>query len=156
MNASSFKHYILKIVHTNTSVSYFKHKTFFPTMQKVNRNSVLFFSVGLKLRSRSIWSYRRTTEDVAVECRRTCVCPRLIRTRAFSLPVTHTDTTHTTHAHTHHVGFYGLRGLSIGVMVFYCTNCMCYCPTPTLHLNLALTGDGAFLLSPQKLTLYDL
>ncbi len=27
---------------------------------------------------------------------------------------------------------------------------MCYCSTPTLHLNLALTGDGAFLLSPQK------
>ncbi len=27
---------------------------------------------------------------------------------------------------------------------------MCYCPTPTLHLNLALTRDGAFLLSPQK------
>ncbi len=27
---------------------------------------------------------------------------------------------------------------------------MCYCPTPTLHLNLALTGDGSFLLSPQK------
>ncbi len=27
---------------------------------------------------------------------------------------------------------------------------MCYCPTPTLHLNLSLTGDGAFLLSPQK------
>ncbi len=27
---------------------------------------------------------------------------------------------------------------------------MCYCPTPTLHLNLALTGDGAFLFSPQK------
>ncbi len=24
---------------------------------------------------------------------------------------------------------------------------MCYCPTPTLHLNLALTGDGAFLFS---------
>ncbi len=55
-----------------------------------------------------------------------------------------------------HVGFYGLRGLSIGVMVLYCTNCMCYCPTPTLHLNLALTGDGAFLLSPKKHTLYDL
>ncbi len=32
----------------------------------------------------------------------------------------------------------------------------CYCPTPTLHLNLALTGDGAFQLSPKKLTLYDL
>ncbi len=28
-------------------------------------------------------------------------------------------------------------------------NCMCYCSTPTLHLNLALTGEG-FLLSPQK------
>ncbi len=27
---------------------------------------------------------------------------------------------------------------------------MCYCPTPTLHLNIALTGDGAFLLPPQK------
>ncbi len=27
---------------------------------------------------------------------------------------------------------------------------MCYCPTPTLHLNLALTGDGAFLFSPKK------
>jgi len=27
---------------------------------------------------------------------------------------------------------------------------MCYCPTPTLHLNLALTGDGAFQLSPKK------
>ncbi len=32
-------------------------------------------------------------------------------------------------------------------MVLYCTSCMCYCPTPTLHLNLALTGDGAFLFS---------
>ncbi len=27
---------------------------------------------------------------------------------------------------------------------------MCYCPTPTLHLNLALTGDGALLLSLKK------
>ncbi len=27
---------------------------------------------------------------------------------------------------------------------------MCYCPTPTLHLNLALTGDGAFLFSLKK------
>ncbi len=27
---------------------------------------------------------------------------------------------------------------------------MCYCPTPTLHLNLALTGDGAFLFSTKK------
>ncbi len=27
---------------------------------------------------------------------------------------------------------------------------MCYCPTPTLHLNLALTGDGAFLFSLEK------
>ncbi len=27
---------------------------------------------------------------------------------------------------------------------------MCYCPTPTLHLNLALTGDSAFLLSLKK------
>ncbi len=57
-----------------------------------------------------------------------------------------------THTHTHtHVGFYGLRGLSIGVMVFILYKLYgLYCPTPTLHLNLALTGDGAFLLSPQK------
>ncbi len=27
---------------------------------------------------------------------------------------------------------------------------MCYCPTPTLHRNLALTGDGAFLFSLKK------
>ncbi len=27
---------------------------------------------------------------------------------------------------------------------------MCYCPTPTLYLNLALTGDCAFQLSPKK------
>jgi len=27
---------------------------------------------------------------------------------------------------------------------------MCYCPTPTLHLNLALTGDGAFPFSLKK------
>ncbi len=27
---------------------------------------------------------------------------------------------------------------------------MCYYPTPTLHLNLALTGDGAFLFSLKK------
>ncbi len=27
---------------------------------------------------------------------------------------------------------------------------MCYCPSPTLHLNLALTGDGAFLFSLKK------
>ncbi len=27
---------------------------------------------------------------------------------------------------------------------------MCYCPIPTLYLNLALTGDCAFQLSPQK------
>ncbi len=36
------------------------------------------------------------------------------------------------------------------IILVYLINCMCYCPTPTLHLNLALTGDGAFLLSPQK------
>ncbi len=29
---------------------------------------------------------------------------------------------------------------------------MCYCPTPTLHLNLALTGDGAISIFPQKKT----
>ncbi len=27
---------------------------------------------------------------------------------------------------------------------------MCYWPTPTLHLNLALTGDGAFIFSLKK------
>ncbi len=61
-----------------------------------------------------------------------CVCRSAkLSKRAVSPKYTHTNThtyththTHThTHAHTHththtHVGFYGLRGLSIGVMVF--------------------------------------
>ncbi len=57
-----------------------------------------------------------------------------------------------THTHTHrHVGFYGWRGLSIGVMVLYCTNCMCYCPISTLlHLNLALTGETVHFCFPPK------
>ncbi len=57
---------------------------------------------------------------------------------------THTHTHHThTHTHTHtHVVFYGLWGLSIGVMVFYTVqNCMCYCPTPKLspHRRLCIS-----------------
>ncbi len=67
---------------------------------------------------------------------------------------THTHKTHThtrtrtharTHArtHTHALVFDGLQGLSIGIMVLYSTNRMCYCSTPTL------------LSPPQKLTLYD-
>ncbi len=40
--------------------------------------------------------------------------------------------THTyTHTHTQS-GICGLRGLSIGIMVLYCTNCMCYWHTPKL------------------------
>ncbi len=39
------------------------------------------------------------------------------------------------------VVFYGLRGLSISVMVLYCTNRNFYRPTPNLHLNLPLTGN---------------
>ncbi len=55
-----------------------------------------------------------------------------------------------THTHTHtHVGFYGLRGLSIGVMVFILYKLYVLLPY-TLHLHLALTGDGAFLLSLKK------
>ncbi len=34
---------------------------------------------------------------------------------------------------------------------------MCYCPTPTLHLNLALTGNFVYFYFLKKnLTLYDL
>ncbi len=36
---------------------------------------------------------------------------------------------------------------------FYTVQTVC---AIALHLNLVLTGDGAFLLSPKKLTLYDL
>jgi len=75
-------------------------------------------------------------------CVCSCVC-------LFVYRQTHTHThTHILYTHTH-VGFYGLRGLSSGVMVFILYR-LCYCPTPTLHLNLALTGDCAFLLSPKK------
>ncbi len=86
-----------------------------------------------------------------------CVCDLLMSATLTDIkPVILSAHTHT-HTHTHtHVGFYGLRGLSIGVMVFYTVQAVCcYCPTPTLHLNLALTGDGAFLFSLKKLTLYD-
>ncbi len=77
--------------------------------------------------------------------------PSFSSVRWLSHTHTHTRTHARTHARTHtNVVFYGLRGLSICVRVQYCTNYMCYCPTPTLHLNLALTGDGAFLFSPQK------
>ncbi len=52
-----------------------------------------------------------------------------------------------THTHTHTVNM-------LVFMVYrrngFYSSCMCYCPTPTLHLNLALTGDGAFLLSLKK------
>ncbi len=81
--------------------------------------------------------------------RRPRLCLRNINIQLLLSPHTHTHThtrthahaharahTHThTHMHTHthtHVGFYGLRGLS------------------PKHLNLALTGDGAFLFSLKK------
>ncbi len=60
-----------------------------------------------------------------------------------------------THTHTHtHVRFCEKWGHPIGVMFLYCTNCMCYCPTPTLYLNLALTGDCVhFKFLPKKTSL---
>ncbi len=75
---------------------------------------------------------------------------------------THKHTTHTPHTHTHthphpHVGFYGLRGLSIGVMVFilyklYVLLPYTY-PTPKLspHRRRCISTSP-----PKKLTLYDL
>ncbi len=70
-------------------------------------------------------------------CHYTNLCPHKPHKHAH----THTHTHTRTHTHTHtHVVFYALRGLTIGIMVF-----MCYCPTPTIHLNVALTGDCAFL-----------
>ncbi len=53
-----------------------------------------------------------------------------------------------THTHTHshtHVGFYGIRGIPICLMVFYTVQTVC---AIALHLNLALTRDWSFLLSP--------
>ncbi len=51
-----------------------------------------------------------------------------------------------TQTNTHQsVVFYGLRGLSISVMVLYCTNRNFYRPTPNLHLNLPLTGNFVHL-----------
>ncbi len=47
------------------------------------------------------------------------------------------------HTHTHASGLLSLWGLSIGVMLFllYRLDRKFYCPTLTLHLNLALTGN---------------
>ncbi len=56
-----------------------------------------------------------------------------------------------THTHTHTCRFLWFTGNLHRRNVFlYCTNCMCYCPTPTLHLNLALTGDFMHFYFPQK------
>ncbi len=49
-----------------------------------------------------------------------------------------------------HGGFYGLRGLSIGIMILYCTNRISHRPTTTLHPNLPLTGNWAFFISQKK------
>ncbi len=57
--------------------------------------------------------------------------------------------THThTHTHTHTCWFLWFTGTLHRRNGFYTVQTVC--ATPTLHLNLALTGDGAFLLSPPK------
>ncbi len=65
---------------------------------------------------------------------------------------THTPSPHTlTHTHTHtHVVFYGLRGLSIGVMVFILYKLYVLLPYTYPTPKLALTGDGAFIFSLKK------
>ncbi len=47
-----------------------------------------------------------------------------------------------------HIVFYGLRGLSIGIMFLYCTNCMCYCPTPKLspHRRLCISTHAEHIV----------
>ncbi len=62
-----------------------------------------------------------------------------------------TKQSHThTHTHTQHVGFYGLRGLSIGVMVFILYKLYVLLPYTYPTPKHALTGDGAFLFSLKK------
>ncbi len=68
---------------------------------------------------------------------------------------THTHTTHThTHTphthHTHSCWFLWFTGTFHRCNGFYTVQAVCYCPTPTLHLNLALTGDCAFLFFLKK------
>ncbi len=75
----------------------------------------------------------------------------LSHTRTHTHTHTHTHSNTHTHTHTHtHCWFLWFTGTLHRRNGFYCTSCMCYCPTPTLHLNLALTGDGAFLFSLKK------
>ncbi len=69
---------------------------------------------------------------------------------------THTTHTHTPHTPHTHVGFYGLRGLSIGVMVFILNKLYVLLPYTYPTLNLALTGDVDFYFPPKKRSLYDL
>ncbi len=67
------------------------------------------------------------------------------------------DTDRHTHTHTHTCWFLWFTGTLHRRNGFYTVQAVCAIALPpTLHLNLALTGDGAFLLSPQKRTLYDL
>ncbi len=63
----------------------------------------------------------------------------------------HTNTHTHTHTHTHTCWFLWFTGTLHRRNGFYTVQTVCaISPTPTLHLNLALTGDGAFLLFPQK------
>ncbi len=70
------------------------------------------------------------------------------RTHAHTHKHTHTHTN--THTHTHTCWLLWFTGTLHRRNGFYTVQTVC-CPTPTLHLNLALTGDGAFLLSPPKM-----
>ncbi len=67
---------------------------------------------------------------------------------------THTHTHICTYTHTH-VSFYGLRGLSTGVMVFILYKLYVLLPYTYPTPKLSPHKETAFLHSPKKLTLYD-
>ncbi len=85
-------------------------------------------------------------------CHYTNLCPHKPHKHAHTHTHTHTHTNTHTHTHTHtHTLVFMVNRDSIGVMVFTtCTICIFYRPTTILHLNLTLTGDGAFLLSQKN------
>ncbi len=99
-----------------------------------------------------VWTASCSNKNLFEESERICFVCICAHTH------THTHTQRHTHTHTHtHVGFYGLRGLSIGVMVFilyklYVLLPYTY-PTPKLspHRRRCIST-----FPPKKRTLFDL
>ncbi len=103
-------------------------------------------------RQQLIWEWPLRYHTFYLQIRSACTNTHTTHTHTHALhtpPHPHTHTTHHTHTH---VCFSWKVRTSHRCNVFYTLQTVCaICPTRTLHLNLALIGDCAFLPPPQKI-----